>query len=132
MKKKLLIAAAVLLSLAAIVGSLALSLHQILEMGFTKGPDAMFGEQHLVTTVAQVELHKLRNGRYPPSLDDLEHVGSWDRLGLQSTFYKPNEDGTAYCVKVMRGWVGPPEGLGSAPGFWDGLGYDPSIPPCGD
>jgi hypothetical protein len=130
--KKVLIALAVLVAALVVAAALALTIKQFLDMGFTKGPDAMFGEQHLVTTVALVELHKLRNGRYPESLDDIEHTGNWDSIHLKATFYKPNEDGTAYCVKVMQGWVGAPEELGLAPGFWDGLGYDPTLPPCGE
>ena len=132
MKKKLLIAVAVVASLLVMVGFVAMTAKQVLDMGFHRGPDAMFGEQHLVTTVAHVELHKLRNGRYPDSLQDLEHTGNWDSIALQSTYYGANDDGSAYCVKLMRGWIGVPEELDLAPGFWDGLGYDPTLPPCGE
>jgi hypothetical protein len=40
-----------------------------------KGPDNMFGDQHLKTAVALIELHKVRYGKYPDSLRDLRFTG---------------------------------------------------------
>jgi hypothetical protein len=43
--------------------------------GITKGPDNMFGDQHLKTAVAPIEFHKVRYGKYPDSLRDLRFTG---------------------------------------------------------
>ena len=43
--------------------------------GITKVPANLFGDQNLKTTVALVELHKVRFGRYPDSLSDLKFTG---------------------------------------------------------
>jgi hypothetical protein len=51
-----------------------------------------FGDQHLKTTVALVELHKVRYGKYPDSLSDLKFTGQWDQIALQSVRYYPNAD----------------------------------------
>jgi hypothetical protein len=47
------------------LGLLALFGYQFVQMGFHKGPDHMFGDQHLKTTVALLELHRVRSGSYP-------------------------------------------------------------------
>jgi hypothetical protein len=43
----------------------------------------MFGDQHLKTTVALIELHKVRYGKYPDSLSDLKFTGECDQIALQ-------------------------------------------------
>jgi hypothetical protein len=103
-----------------------LSAYRIYRSGFWKGPDAMFGDQHLKTSVALVELHRTRTGKYPETLDDLEFVGEWDRLALNSVTYQVNADHTKYCIEVQRGWVAKPR-LDMPPSFWQGTGYDPSV-----
>ncbi len=47
----------------------------------------MFGDQHLKTAVALIELHKVRFGKYPDTLRDLKFTGQWDQLALQSVGY---------------------------------------------
>src|SRR5215472_6170051 len=64
----------------------------IVASGITKGPDNMFGDQHLKTVVALLELHKVRYGKYPDTLRDLKFTGQWDQLALQSVAYYPNAD----------------------------------------
>lgn len=102
--------------------------YQIYRSGFWRGPDAMFGDQHLKTSVALIELHHTRYGKYPESLNDLMYVGEWDRIALQSVSYTANEDRTKYCVIVQRGWVGKPQ-LTMPAGFWQGTGFDASVCP---
>ena len=88
----------------------------------------MFGDQHLKTTVALVELHKLRYGRYPKSLRELKFAGDWDRIALDAVAYYTNPEGTAYYVEVERGWAGKPT-LDMPAEFWKGTGYSPALKP---
>jgi len=74
----------------------------------TEGVDRKFGNQHLKTTAALIELHKVRDGQYPETLDDLRYTGVWDALALQSVEYVPNADHTVYFVEVERGWARKP------------------------
>ena len=48
-----------------------LFIHYIGTTGLTRPFDNQFGDQHLKTAVALIELHKTRFGRYPDSLRDL-------------------------------------------------------------
>jgi hypothetical protein len=105
-----------------------LILHSIITSGITKGPDNMFGDQNLKTAVALIELHKVRYGKYPGSLNDLKFTGQWDQIALNSVEYYPNADRTRYYVEVERGWIGKPS-LQMSNEFWQGTGYDPSLKP---
>lgn len=100
----------------------------ILASGITAGPDNMFGDQNLKTAVALIELHKMRNGKYPDVLSDLKFTGQWDQMALDSVSYYPNAERTAYYIEVERGWVGKPT-LKMPAEFWKGTGYDPSLKP---
>ena len=40
--------------------------------------DAKFGDQHFKTTVALVELYKVRHGDYPEALSAIDFAGEWD------------------------------------------------------
>jgi len=99
---------------------------QIVASGITKGPDAMFGDQHLKTSVALIELHKVRYGKYPGSLKELKFTGQWDRIALQSVRYYANADRTAYFIEVERGWMGKPT-LEIPEEFWRGTGYSAGL-----
>ena len=68
--------------------------------------DATFGKQNFVSAISLIELHKVRNGQYPQSLDDLEFLGDWDMIYLSSVKYKKTENG--YDLDIVRGWVGKP------------------------
>jgi hypothetical protein len=85
-----------------------------------------FGDQHLKTTVALVELHKVRYRRYPQTLSELKFLGAWDPIATTSVSYKVNAVGTRYCVEVQKGWVAKPR-LQMPPEFWRGTGYDSSL-----
>ncbi len=84
--------------------------------------DNTFGDQHLKTTIALLELHKVRTGRYPATLKDIEFTGEWDQIALGSVRYCPNAAATEYYVEATRGWVGRPQ-LSYPPAFWNGTGY---------
>jgi len=86
---------------------------------FQKEADQKFGDQHFKTSIALIELHKLRFGEYPNSLSELKFVGEWDQLALSNVRYKKVSGG--YELDVVRGWVGKPE-LKYPSEFWKGLG----------
>jgi hypothetical protein len=90
--------------------------------------DNKFGDQHMKTSVALLELYKDRHGRYPDQLSDLDFVGDWDRLALASVVYYPNEERTRYYLEVTRGWLCSPS-LRYPKEFWSGTGYDASSKP---
>ena len=94
--------------------------------GITRPFDDEFGDQHLKTTVALLELHKIRYGRYPESLQDLRFNGNWDQIWLGGMRYVVSPDRTKYCIEVERGWIGKPV-LSYPPEFWRGTGYSPDL-----
>ena len=112
----ILIIVATLLAGAAIVGTMLVVLFRSMD------PDTMFGDQHLKTTVAIIELHRVRNGTYPKNLADLRDFGSWDRIAIGSVRYCPSADLSGYYIEVTRGWIGKPT-LEVNPDFWRGTGY---------
>jgi hypothetical protein len=105
-----------------------LVIRTIIASGITQVPDNMFGDQHLKTSVALIELHKVRYGKYPDTLHDLKFTGQWDQMALQSVEYYPNADRTGYYIEVRRGWVGKPS-LQVPDEFWRGTGYSSSLKP---
>ena len=86
---------------------------------FAAQADNKFGDQNFKTTIALIELYKVRHGIYPSSLSDLDFVGEWDRIALGSVRYERLADG--YDLDVVRGWVGAPT-LTYPKEFWKGLG----------
>jgi len=99
----------------------------IIATGITKGPDHIFGDQHLKTAVALVELHKTRYGEYPRKLSDIKFKGQWDSIHTHNVYYLPSKDLTSYYIEVTRGWIGKPKDLNMPKEFWQGTGYDPSL-----
>jgi hypothetical protein len=103
-----------------------LIIHYVTASGITRPFDDKFGDQHLKTTVALLELHKIRFGHYPKSLRDIRFNGDWDQLWLDGMRYVVSPDGTKYCVEVERGWIGKPV-LSYPMEFWQGTGYSPDL-----
>jgi hypothetical protein len=101
----------------------------VLRSGVTRPIDNMFGDQHLKTAVALIELHKVRHGEYPPALSELEFLGEWDRLHVTMVAYCPAGDRQSYFLEVQRGWAAKPE-LTMPPEFWRGTGFRSSLGPC--
>ena len=120
--------ALIALAVIAVVVWGAMSVQAFLGSGFTRGPDNTFGDQHLKTMVALLELHKVRYGSYPARLRDLKFLGEWDQLPLTSVRYVVSKDRQHYYVDVTRGWIGKPT-LSYPPEFWRGTGYDPALAP---
>ncbi len=90
--------------------------------------DNKFGDQHLKTTIAHLELYKLRHGRYPDRLSELDFTGDWDQIAFHSMAYYPNEGRDRYYLEVTRGWLCEPK-LSYPAQFWAGTGYDPRLKP---
>lgn len=87
--------------------------------GVFPGPDEKFGRQNFVSAISLIELHNVRNGEYPKSLDDLQYLGDWDGIWLNAVRYEPVEGG--YNLYVERGWMGEPD-LTFPEDFRKGLG----------
>jgi hypothetical protein len=122
-----LIAGSVLILVLVIV-CFVLAVRFVSEHGLTEPIDRKFGDQNLKSTVALLELHKVRFGKYPDSLKDLKYTGEWDKLWLNGTSYYPSSDRLSYYVEVHRGWVGKPT-LVMPEGFWQNTGYDATLKP---
>lgn len=58
-----------------------------------------FNDQAFKDVVALVELYKLRNGRYPNSLNELEFAGAWDMVHHASVSYE-RLDSFHYSVMI--------------------------------
>ena len=112
-----------------VVGGGYLAVRSFLNADFTRSADNKFGDQHLKTVVALIELHKLRYGRYPASLEDLKFVGDWDQIALHNVVYVTNPAGSAYYVEVSRGWIGTPT-FPMPPEFWQNTGYSEALRPA--
>ena len=102
--------------------------HFIGVSGITRPIDNKFGDQHLKTTVALIELYKVRFGRYPDSLRDLKFTGDWDQIALMNVRYYPSPNRDAYYIEVERGWIGKPT-FTMSPEFWKGTGYSSAFKP---
>jgi len=118
----------IVLVVFAVLGGVLAVRAVIIASGITRVPDNLFGDQHLKTTVALIELHKVRFGKYPGSLSDLKFTGQWDQIALQRVRYYTNADRTAYYIEVETGWIGKPD-LKMPDEFWRGTGYTMSLKP---
>jgi hypothetical protein len=112
-----------------LLGAIGAGAVLLLRSGVTRPFDNLFGDQHLKTTVALVELHRIRYGRYPATLSDLKFTGQWDAIALGSVSYCASPEGKSYYVEVSRGWVGKPA-LALPDEFWKGTGFNRSGGPC--
>lgn len=121
---------AVVVCSVVLLGALGVFLivYYVSASGITRPLDNKFGDQHLKTAVALIELHKIRYGRYPNSLRELRFTGEWDQIALNNVRYYAAPDGSAYPVEVERGWMGKPA-LELPPDFWSGTGYSPTLSP---
>lgn len=82
--------------------------------------DLKFGDQNFKTSIALIELHKIRTGEYPEKLEELEFLGDWDQIYLQNVAYTKLEEG--YQLDLVKGWTGMPDELTYPAEFWEGLG----------
>ena len=87
---------------------------------FQEKANQQFGDQHFKTAIALIELHKVRKGEYPVSLDSLSYLGDWDQIIFHSVEYKRLDSG--YELNLLNGWMGKPDKLKYPDDFWEGLG----------
>jgi hypothetical protein len=122
-----LVAVPLVLVMVAVVAVVAVA-----RSGITRPVDNMFGDQHLKTIVALVELHKVRYGAYPARLSELKFIGKWDELPIQVVSYCAAEDRQSYYVEVQRGWAFKPGDLAQQQPaeFWQGTGFRRDLGPC--
>lgn len=78
------------------------------------------GDQHFKTAIALIELHKVRFGEYPASLDSIKYAGDWDQIVWSSIKYRKLD--TGYELDLVKGVLGKPVSLHYPNGFWKGLG----------
>lgn len=115
------------LLLCGVIGVVAIVV--VARSGITRPIDNVFGDQHLKTVVALVELHKVRFGEYPRALSDLRFTGEWDAVHIASVAYCPADDRRSYHVEVTRGWAFKPD-ITPSPEFWRHTGFNPALGPC--
>ena len=75
-------------------------------------------DQIFKTAIALIELHHLRFDTYPDSLDDLEFLGSGDRIALPSVTYRKVPDGYELYLRP----IDDQHNLSYPAEFWRGLG----------
>ncbi len=88
--------------------------------GLEEEANQKFGDQHFKTAINLIELHKVREGEYPLSLDSLKYLGDWDQMVFSSVEYKKLKNG--YELNLVNGWNGKPKKLVYPKEFWKGLG----------
>src|SRR5712692_2288777 len=77
------------------------------------------GDQRFKTAIALIELHCLRSGSYPDSLDDLRYLGKGDQSALLGVKYEKLPDG--YVLDLVTP-PGTRPGLSYPDDFWYNLG----------
>lgn len=87
---------------------------------FKEQANKQFGDQHFKTAIALIELHKVRFGEYPASLDSIKYTGDWDQIIWTSVTYQKLD--TGYQLDLTNGWIGKPNTLEYPDEFWQGLG----------
>jgi hypothetical protein len=88
--------------------------------GLEEEANQKFGDQHFKTAINLIELHKIREGEYPATLDSLKYLGDWDQMVFSAVEYKKLENG--YELNLVNGWNGKPKKLVYPKEFWKGLG----------
>ena len=79
-----------------------------------------FSDQHFKTAIALIELHKIRFGDYPATLDSLKYTGDWDQMIFTSVKYQKLDKG--YELDLTNDLFGKPDSLEYPKEFWNGLG----------
>ena len=119
------------LTLVMLVGGVIYGIQFISEHGVTESVDRTFGDQHLKSAVAMLELHHRRFGQYPDTLKAIKFTGEWDQIWMQGTRYNPSDDRQSYYIEVEQRWIGKP-GLTMPDEFWKNTGYDEALRPVDD
>ncbi len=85
---------------------------------FMPQADEKFADQGYKSTIALIELYRIRNGNYPTSLSAITFTGEWDQIYRQFVSYKLRENG--YELHLRK--TSTLSSLHYPPEFWRGLG----------
>ncbi len=86
-------------------------------MSIVPGAKGKFEDQGFKTAVAMIELHKIRNGKYPEKLKDIKFEGAWDPIYKQFVIYELKSSGYKLGVRSDAA-----DDLEYPPEFWSGFG----------
>jgi hypothetical protein len=86
----------------------------------------MFADQEFKKTIAYIELHKLRNGTYPASLNELQFLSAFDSSSFKAVEYHKLDSGYElniyFTLASITGKQDAQVKLNYPPEFWKGLG----------
>lgn len=87
----------------------------------------MMADQEFKRAIAHIELHKIRNGHYPSTLDSLEFINPMDSPFLSHVEYLPMDSVyglnlTHPVVNMKKSSSQPPMKANYPDKFWQGLG----------
>mgnify|MGYP006163273241 CR=1 FL=1 len=85
----------------------------------------MLADQSFKTSVAVIELYKVRYGVYPPSLDSITYTSAFDDNAFTSVKYERLD--TGYRLDLADGFMGKQKSEIAYPAeFWQGTGVKQS------
>ncbi len=87
-------------------------------VGLSLPPHVINARHHFKTAIELIELHRIRTGSYPDSLDAVQFLDAQDRDSLEWVKYEKLEDG--YALDVVRPVAASQLSLPAE--FWRGLG----------
>jgi competence protein ComGC len=122
------VAIGIVLLVAAIVVFVTL-VPKIVERSGVIEKQTSFMTQTTVRIVAgQVEIHRLRHGRYPARLSDIEYLGDWERSLFPLVRYYTDSEGSAYYIEPVN-IFGRAAGPSLPEGYWQGTGFSEDLMP---
>jgi hypothetical protein len=77
-------------------------------------------DQNFKTTIALIELHKMRSGSYPESLDSLKFLGIMDVSNFSAVEYSKNNNG--YNLNIKNTDKNYLKKFNYTAEFWENLG----------
>jgi hypothetical protein len=86
-------------------------------------------DRELRTAVAQIELHKVRFGKYPRALQELRYVSQLDLTIFSNVAYFPNQELTAYYVEHRGNGMFETPKAEYPDEFWQGTGFRRELKP---
>jgi hypothetical protein len=85
----------------------------------------VLADQSFKTSIAVIELYKIRYGIYPPSLDSITYTSSFDESAFASVRYERLD--TGYRLDMADGFMGKQKSKLDYPAdFWQGTGVKKS------
>lgn len=119
--KNILILSLIFLTFGCIPGNVKEQMNEkVVEM------QTMLGDMEFKKAIAQIELHKLRNGHYPNSLSELQFLSVMDSSVMSNVDYTRLDSVYELNLKMkyfgLDGKKGDAIVLSYPPEFWAGLG----------